>query len=327
MLDPDFRRCCVLSLKPADLSSALSTPALATLRERLVMWWNGESLPVEQPEPVEAVAAALDAMAAEPPPSSGPAVTWPAPRIAVIQRLFGEGFTSPGGADGARAIIKALGLDSTMSVLDLSGALGGMGRLIARETGAWVTSVEADNVLAAAGMEMSVMAGLAKKAPVIHGDLGNPGVRKKSQNAILAKERLYTVADKAALFSGLRDLLKPGGQISFTDYMLADAGAGGEALDNWCAVEPTRPHLLDPEAHRSILLDLHFEVRVIADITGEFCARLVKDFSHFADSLKHSPLTPEEKAWVVREARYWLHRVAAIDSGALKVYRVFAWLK
>jgi SAM-dependent methyltransferase len=317
----------VLSLKSADLSSALSTPSLAALRERLVMWWNGEALPVGQPEPVEAVAATLDALAAEPPSAPGPAVTWPAPRLAVIQRLFGEGYTSPGGADGARAIIKALGLDSTMSVLDLSGALGGMGRLIARETGAWVTSVEADAILAAAGMEMSTMAGLAKKAPVIHGDLGNPGVRKKSQNAIIAKERLYTVADKPRLFAELGTLLKPGGQISFTDYMLADAQAGGDALDKWCAVEPVRPHLLDPEAHRAILLDLRFDVRVVADITGEFCARLVKDFSHFADSLKHAPLTPEEKVWVVREARYWLHRVAAIDSGALRVYRVFAWLK
>ena len=42
-----------------------------------------------------------------------------------MERMFGEGFTGPGGADLIRDLVKPLGLDSSMTVLDIGSGLGG----------------------------------------------------------------------------------------------------------------------------------------------------------------------------------------------------------
>ena len=303
---------------------------LARLSTRIAFWRRRGPVPrapLVAPPPAPSVLPLRPPPPAPPPPAASEApILWPPGRIAMVQRLFGEGFVAPGGAERARDVIRALGLDQTMSVLDLSGGLGGVGRLIARETGAWVTSVEADPALAALGMAMSTKAGLGRRAPVHPGDFAHPGVRPRTQNAVIAMERTFAVPEKRALFSGLRDLLKPEGYLTFTDYMLASPGADSPALARWRAAERIPPALGDPESHAALLRDLGFVVHVLADETAPFCARLVADFARFAEGLRVHRLAPEERRHVVGEAQEWLFRVAALDSGALRVYRVVARL-
>ena len=72
----------------------------------------------------------------------------------MVQRLWGDGFSSPGEAEHVMMLVKPLGLNETMGVLDLNPGLCGSTRVIADSTGAWVTGLEADADLAAAGMEI-----------------------------------------------------------------------------------------------------------------------------------------------------------------------------
>ncbi len=73
--------------------------------------------------------------------------------------MWGEGFVTPGGEAVSDMLIKPLGLNKQMSVLDLSAGLGGRMRKATEETGASFTGLEPDPGIAKRGMEMSVKAG------------------------------------------------------------------------------------------------------------------------------------------------------------------------
>lgn len=90
---------------------------------------------------------------------------WSASRIEVAEKIWGTGFVLPGGVELISTLIKPLGLNPAMTVLELGCGLGGATRCMAA-TGCWVTGLEASPFLAEQGMLRSTKAGLAKQAPV-----------------------------------------------------------------------------------------------------------------------------------------------------------------
>ena len=82
----------------------------------------------------------------------GQALSWSEARIGLSQKIWGEGFSSPGEEDYILGLVKSLGLTPAMSELDLGAGLGGAGRVMAQSFGCWVTSLEVNPDLAKAGI-------------------------------------------------------------------------------------------------------------------------------------------------------------------------------
>ena len=260
---------------------------------------------------------------------------WPEPRLKVAQAIWGEEFTKPGGLDVVKDMIRPLALNENMSVVDIGAGLGGSTRTITRETGAWVNGYDEDEELAAAAMKISKMGALAKKAPIEVCDLdafADVGIRENSIHAVFSKDALFTVADKDTLLETMEIIMKPGGQLMMTDYMAAEGkGENGEegqaespAVALWSRFEPRRPRLWDVGRFRSKLESKNFEVRVAEDISEKQRGYVLQGFLGFTEALKTFKGNPELEEWAVREAEFWLHRIAALSSGEVKVYRFYA---
>ena len=99
----------------SESASSKFSPILA----RLNAWWEGDEYAGELPTAEEPEPAAAPAAAAE------PEINWSPARCEVVQRLWGDGFSSPGEAEHVMMLVKPLGLNETMSVLDLNPGLGG----------------------------------------------------------------------------------------------------------------------------------------------------------------------------------------------------------
>ena len=63
------------------------------------------------------------------------------------------------------------------------------------------------------------MAGMAKKAPLRH--LKPPLIdqRDRSLDAVVSKEALFAIAEKDRLHDEIHRVLKPDGQVLFTDFV------------------------------------------------------------------------------------------------------------
>src|SRR5579863_7206313 len=144
----------------------------------------------------------------------------PLDRLTVSQWLWGAGFNIPGAEGHLLELVKPFALNPAMSMLDVAAGLGGPARAIAHSFGTYVTALERDPELARRGMEMSVLQGMQKRAPVSVYDPDKLQLRTGLYDCILGQQATYTVGDREKFLRGLIMALKPRGQLLLTDFVI-----------------------------------------------------------------------------------------------------------
>ncbi len=309
-----------------------------SLGERFAAWWNGYDLdaePIEEteePEPVEQAAAAPPAPAPEPaaepvlrePVGRNGKPLWDAERIEVVEKMWGEGFTTPGSEEDLLKFLRPLALNEKMSVIDLSAGLGGAVRLMATKFNCWVTGLELSPLLAEAGMARSKKAGMEKQAPVIAYDPDNLKLGRRFDAAV-AKEAFFLIADKEKLFDEIAGNLKERGHIVFTDYVVADHVDPAE-LDGWRASEPVEPTLWHADETVKMMSSMGLDVRVAEDISERHLSLVSDALAGLRDHIDAVTLADHTSTHVVEEVELWARRVLAIQHQGLRLYRFHAIL-
>lgn len=277
------------------------------------IWW-GYSL--GQAPPREEEAQESEEQIPEP---AHPDTLWSPLRLNAVQTLFGEGMTTPGGEAALIALVRPCTLNNTKSALELGAALGGLCRWANGDAGTYFKAFESNAELAAAGMDISTRKGLASKAPVEHAEIEKFEIRAKSQDAVIAKEAFWRIADKEPLFKRMFTALKPGGIVSLSDYM---SPAGDDPL-----VQAAFPgaHMLRAEAQRALLEGAGFDVRVFEDRTAEHTKSTLDAFEAFAKRIKTDPPPDTLRNAVLKEGELWATRVGLLQSGKVTLYRMLAF--
>ncbi len=136
-----------------------------------------------------------------------------------LQRIFGKGFTSPGGSEEMSRLLNGLDLTGE-TVMDLGCGLGGDSLLLGGTFGAGkVVSVDVDQgnlevtgqAVRDAGLQDVIKPTLVEPGPMPFPDA--------SFDAVHSKAMLCHIQDKAALFSEVRRVLRPGGSFVAADWM------------------------------------------------------------------------------------------------------------
>ena len=298
-------------------------------RERLHAWWEGYEL--EEPEAAPEAAAktaSKPASSASDPARGGPGMSrfgkplWDATRIEVAEAIWGKGFTTPGAEELIPDLVKPLGLNPAMSLLNLGAGLGGAARSMVAKYGCWVSGLEASKTLIEVGTIRAHEAGMAKQASLEPFD---PEAFRypKRVDCVFAKEVFYAVANKEQLFDGVEQAIKPGGQLLFTDYVLDGRGTLGPAVLAWMANEPAEPHLWTLDRLGEALQQRNFDLRITEDISDTHRALILQGISGLTERLARVSLSPRAKLAVVEEVELWARRVAALSEG-IRLYRFYA---
>ena len=275
----------------------------------------------EEPFAVEPPPAEAEIGKAPPPDTAS--LTWPPNRIAVIEKLWGEGYTTPGGTAYIQEFLPLLGLSEKKSLLLLGAGLGGIGRTLSKETNVWVTGLEGDEELAALGMEQSVKAGMSRKVPVKPADFENLVLKPKSFDFVLSFGSLYPVKDKEKMFTEITASLRVDGEFLFTDFVLSGNTPPDQAVIDWVSSHKNRPHPWTTEKITAFLSTLPLDVRPPEDVTRSYRKQIFKGLFDYLSGTTRAELTKIADD-VISECEYWGKRVAALDSGNLKVYKFHA---
>lgn len=323
----------------ADAEGAAVGGAVAALRARLhallgpdsrarkqfMAWWDGYYLP-EEPEPEDAPAESAPAKS-EPAKSDDKATLedrWSQGRIKISELIWSDGFSFPGGAEHVLKLVKPMGLNKEKTLLDLGCGLGGAARVIHKSLGAWVTGMEASKTLAEAGMAGSEKAGLAKKAAVEWYDPTTVILPARKFDAAFARMVFTPLKDKSRLLKQLNDTLKSSGQMMFLEFVLREPGITSPALEACIKGEDHPPHFVAMEEYTRVLVQLGLDLRVAEDLTAEFRGLVLDGWGRLAKSLKPNTLESDEAKGLTHELELWARRVAAFDSGDLRVARFYA---
>ncbi|WP_207458064.1 methyltransferase domain-containing protein [Azospirillum sp. SYSU D00513] len=296
-----------------------------SLKTRFQAWWEGYDLSGLKAKKQEAE----EAPPPEPSAASNPPgmnrwgkPLWTATRIEVAEKLWGEGFNTPGGSDHIPYLVRPLGLNPAMSVLDLSAGLGGTSRTMAGKYGCWVTGLEASPLLAKEGMIRSFKHGLEKKAPVETYDPENFSYSKRV-DAIVYKEGMFSVRDKDQMFDAMEMVLKPRGHVLMTDYIVEPQLAGAKAIQHWCDKEPMAPNLWSREQMSNGFAQRNLDLRISEDITDTHRTLILSAIQGLVEHLEKHSMDKDTKIAVMQEVEMWVRRVAALDAG-LRCYRFYA---
>lgn len=256
--------------------------------------------------------------------SPEPATAWPPERLNVIEKLWGEGCTSPGSADFLRVTVPMLSLSEKTSLLLIGAGLGGIGRAMVEKTGVWVTGFEADAELVGLARHMTKMTGMQKRAPVSKANLEDAKFKEKSFNTVVSLESLYRVEAKEQLYTAMVAALRGGGELLMTDFVAAGDGPPSDVMNAWANREPTPPHLWTAKKIQSFLKTLNLDVRPNQDITAQYRAGIFKGFFKYLSNVTKPELL-EISGDLIDECEYWAKQLSAIDCGQLKVFRFQAF--
>lgn len=248
---------------------------------------------------------------------------WPPQRLAVVQALFGEGMIAPADPEALTKMTHPLGLSKEMTVVEVGVGLGGIARAISSQADIYITGFEPDAELARVANELSTKHGMARKVRITHLAHGGLDVRPETVDAVISKEALLAVEDKPAVFTAIRRALRPGGQLMMSEYMLV-ANELSPAVVRWTEATPTKLYPMPIKAARSELEHLGFQVRIVEDITVEYEVGALKAFADMAQHIRAGGPAEHMAPWVLAEGELWSHHLAALASGEVKVYRIYA---
>lgn len=307
------------------LAPALALPNVAPLARRVRAWWNGLELtgqtPGSSPRPCGAAPTKPNL-----PPLDGErkATLFTDPRIHLMERVWGVGFSGPGDAAWVANFVAPLALDGKMTVANLGAGLGGVARAIATASGTWVSGYDARPDFVQAGMELSKIAGAAKRAPILAYDPNALSLKHEGFNAVIATEAFHAVADKPALYGAVFDALRLNGHLLFTDYLAKRVDRASPAIQEWLKLEPGPVHLSTPDETKAALQAAQFDVRIVEDMNAEMRHLITVGWGRFAEALRQTSFDRRLGAALADELALWLARLRVIESGEVGVFRVHA---
>lgn len=303
------------------ISNLAGSRVANSLREKFVAWWHGydmDGLEEGLLGPISAPATGEREIAQ--PSGKG---EWTVERVGAVQTVFGAGADSPLAFARVAELIKPLGMNEQMSVLEIGSGLGVGLRVVAQEAGAWIDGIEYNPSLVEESNRLISGDGLQKKAVPTSQHIDSELIRKRRRDVVISRDALHQFPERDDLLQSILAVIKPSGQFLYTDFMV-DFDARQDAVQDWCEMHPALPTLRSLDQARQELIDLGFDVRVARDETAEYIAHVLAALKEFAGGLKNKPVGVEMRDWVIWEVEYWARTVAALESGGLRHCRIHA---
>ncbi|MFD2204190.1 class I SAM-dependent methyltransferase [Kiloniella antarctica] len=286
-----------------------------SLLDRLKAWWFGYELRIVPKAPPMPVVKEHDVRA--------DTHKWEDLRIQLLQDVWGAGNSTPGDAEYIEELIKPFGLDPSKTVLDIGSGLGGVGRAMSEKFGVWVTCMEREHGMVEAGMEISTMAGMAKKAPVLTFDPEKFEFKPKSYDCIFSKESLYTILNKEQFFKDTCRALKDGGQFLFTDFVAAE-DPDEKVLAAFKEGEDGPVQIWSKLEYEKGFTTGNVQSRIFEDMTDRYLAMVKSGWSDYLSAIKERGSDKDMEEVLVAELELWARRTHAMESGAVRLYRFLA---
>jgi len=143
---------------------------------------------------------------------------------ALLQLVWGDGFLSPGGPAEIARLLEGSDINGC-TVLDIGSGLGVVDLLLVEQHGAGhVVGIDIEPDLIARAKTRIERAGLADRIDAVCVEPGPLPFPDEQFDVVFSKDAIVQIPGKAALFSEIRRVLKPGGRFIASDWLRGGEG-------------------------------------------------------------------------------------------------------
>ena len=194
------------------------------------------------------------------------------------QRLWGEGFLSPGGPSEVAQLVEGTGLEGK-TVLDIGCGLGGVDLLLVKEHGAGrVVAVDIEPKLIELANAKATDAGLTDRIDYRLVKPGPLGFENGSFDVVFSHNAIIHIEDKPGLFANVYDVLRPGGRLVMSDWLRGSNPDGAASDRLWELLDLTvNPDTVD---ERTEVLTAARFVDITTRDRSEVIAKILEDDYH-----------------------------------------------
>ncbi len=133
------------------------------------------------------------------------------------ERMYGEGFQSPGGLDAVKGFCRKLRMRQGMKILEVGSGLGGSAFYLAETFGADVLGLDVSAEMVAVSTERQEEKGLSNVS-FRHGDIRTSDLEMGTFDLVWTRDCILYVPEKELVWSNICAALRPGGQLFVTDF-------------------------------------------------------------------------------------------------------------
>ena len=182
------------------------------------------------------------------------------------EKMYGEGFQSPGGLEMVAAFCHKLHMWEGMHILDVGSGLGGASLYFARQYGARVTGLDMSQEM----VDLSTERIDTEKLSTVffrQGDIRTAQLAQNTFDLVWTRDCILYIAEKNLVWENVYASLKPGGQLFLTDF----CNGAGPLSDAFMAyLMRCQYHLQDLNSYRNALEGVGFRDITIEDNTQAF---------------------------------------------------------
>ena len=182
--------------------------------------------------------------------------------------LFAHDQDHYGGTGAIDALARLAEIGAGTQVADFCAGLGGPARYLAHRYGAVVTGIELTPARVAGAADLTRIVGLEGKVRVIEGDVMQVPLPDASIDVVISQEAFLHVPDVARALGEAHRILKPGGRIAFTTWIVPRPLSEADKDLMWRGMAAVSLHSL--EDYRRLLSEGGFAASSAEDLTAEW---------------------------------------------------------
>ena len=157
--------------------------------------------------------------------------------IGILERVWGDGWLSPGGPEEVGRLLRGLDLTGK-SILDIGCGAGGVDVTLVRDHGAgYVTGIDVEDTVLAHARQRVEKAGYAGRIGVLKVVPGPLPFPPGTYDFVFNKDSIVHIADKHALMRDVFRVLRPGGWFAASDWLIGHDNEPSLAMKAYIASE------------------------------------------------------------------------------------------
>ncbi|MEO0136468.1 MAG: methyltransferase domain-containing protein [candidate division WOR-3 bacterium] len=199
------------------------------------------------------------------------------------EAVMGEQIHS-GGPEATDVLAQKLGLKPGMVVADLCSALGGPARHLASKYGVYVKGVDATKTMLKKAIERTKAAKLDHMIEYYEGNVLDLPFKSNSIDIVWGQEAWCYVTDKERLLREAYRVLKPGGKIGFTDWIITGKITPQELEPLYDSM--AFPYMESFEGYQELMKKVGFKVLEAIDNTEAFARHFDEYYNMVTGKLK-----------------------------------------